>query len=638
MSQPSLQDLLHQAIEAERLGRFDDARALLREAAARGDEALTRDARLRLGRLLIHGGPPFYGEAEEVLSAARRQAEAEASPRALAVAIQLLALLARHRGRYDDAIALLDASPANHLADEPGWEVGQLHHYRGLIAADRHLLDRSEALYVQAFRTYQALRYTPGLAETTDSLANLMLKRGKTHRALAFARQSLDLKRALGDRFGEAISLGTLGRAFVLQLRYSEAEGAFERSLSLAVDLNDQRGVGIMLNSLGDVARLRNGLDAAAERFRSSLAVDRGPFNAMHAYLGMARVHLAAQQLDEAEAAADRMAETLAANPPIHGLPDALVGLRGAIAWRQGNAVEGERLLGEAIGALQRRGQDIDAIPFLYDLRDLYQAQGRLSEAVATMGQALDLLNAAGAEQGVLEAENWLRTVDPTALNRLVLGQHFPDYVVDSIVAGRLGRPPTSVQPITVLFSDIRDFTTMSEGLAADEIVELLNEWFGEAAQAIRNHGGVLDKFMGDGLMALFGLPQPRESAPADAVRAALAMRDGLATLNQRRAVLGGSEIRIGIGVHSGDAVVGFIGSHLRQSYTAIGDTVNTASRLEAATKLHPGCDILISQATEEGQTRYGVAETEFIGYEALKGKSERIAAYQVRGRLAAVH
>ena len=114
-------------------------------------------------------------------------------------------------------------------------------------------------------------------------------------------------------------------------------------------------------------------------------------------------------------------------------------------------------------------------------------------------------------------------------------------------------------------------------------------------------------------------------------MRAALEMRDALAAMNLRQQALGGKEIRVGIGVDCGEAVVGFIGSHLRQSYTAIGDVVNTASRLEGATKEYH-CDILISQSTFDDQQPYGVAETSFVGRLRVKGRQQEVPAYRVLG------
>jgi adenylate cyclase len=142
----------------------------------------------------------------------------------------------------------------------------------------------------------------------------------------------------------------------------------------------------------------------------------------------------------------------------------------------------------------------------------------------------------------------------------------------------------------------------------------------------------VVDKFIGDAIMAVFGVPGSRDDATADAVRAAIEMRDALASLNLRRRALAQREFQVGIGINTGEAVVGFIGSHLQQSFAAIGDVTNTASRLETATKDYPGCDILISQATEDVQRRLGVAETTFLGLAALKGKEQKVPVYQVIG------
>src|SRR5207244_2733044 len=132
-------------------------------------------------------------------------------------------------------------------------------------------------------------------------------------------------------------------------------------------------------------------------------------------------------------------------------------------------------------------------------------------------------------------------TVDSPSLARLALEQHFPDFLVEGVLGG-LRRPPNRKQPITVLFSDIRDYTTLTEGLPAEQIVELLNDWFSEATRVVRRHGGIIDKFIGDAVMALFGVPEPQEDAAARAVRAALELRDELFALNLRQRALGGRE------------------------------------------------------------------------------------------------
>jgi class 3 adenylate cyclase len=627
----SPQDLLDRALAAERQARFERACEILRQVVGTGDPSLALEARLRLGRILTLQGARHRDEAALVLREARGQAEQTRSPHHAARAVHLLALLERYRGNLDQAQQLLDQSPVFTLPGAPNLELGQYFHVRGLVAAGRNDLATAERLYFRAHQFYQEVRYDTGLAEVCDSLANLLLRRGNPRRALAFAQFSLELKRRVGDRRGEAISLGTVGRVYFLQARYPEARDAFLQDLALARELNDEPGVGIMLNSLGEVTLLLGELDTARGYYQENLAADRGPINALHAHLGLARVHLAAGRLDGAETAAGQMATLLGRHDQVPALRDALRGLRGAIAWRRGDLAEGERQLGEAVEGLRQKQADLDTVPFLYELRDLLHRQGRTPEAVKVMARALDLLSECGAERGVRDVEDWLRTADAPALIRLALERHFPDYLVENIVNGQLGRQPSKRQMVTVLFSDIRSYTTLAEGLDPEAVVELLNEWFTEVTRAVRHHGGVVDKFIGDGVMALFGVPEPREDAAADAVRAALAMRDALAALNLRNQALGGRAIRVGIGLHTGEAVVGFIGSHLRQSYTAIGDVVNTASRLESATKDY-GCDIIVSQETLQGQEPFGVAETEFLGKTKVKGRQQEVAVYKVLG------
>jgi class 3 adenylate cyclase/tetratricopeptide (TPR) repeat protein len=631
MPTPTLIQLMGQALDAERLGQFDKARDVLRQAIALDPSSGSLDARLLLGRLLSFGTREDQAEAEDQLTVARDQAEQDGASRKTATAIHLLALLERHRGRRERAEQLLQESPVAGHATIPGPERAQWLHYYGLLELDRGSLNNAERSFFRALQIYREARDEASAAQVCDSLANLLVRRGKSRVAEMFARMSLASKRAVGDRHGEAITLGTLGRACLLQARYDEAAEALAADLEIARELGDRRGVGIMLNSLGEVELLRKDLRAAEGYYREALGVEAGPAHASHVHIGLARALLAGGLPDDAAAECDQVGATLDAHPELIGLPDVLLGLRGAVAWRRGDYAEGERQLVAAIAALEAGGHTLDTVPLLYELRDLYQAQQWRAKAVGVMARALDLLSECGSERGVDDVKDWLRTVDTPKLIQLALERHFPEYLVEEILSSRMRRPRTRTQEVAVLFSDVRDYTTLTEGLGAEQIVELLNEWFTEATRAIRRHRGVVDKFIGDAVMALFGVPEPREDAAADAVRAALEMRDALAAMNMLNEALGGREIRIGIGIDCGKAVVGFIGSHLRQSYTAIGDTVNTASRLESATKEYR-CDTLISGAVEEVQQRFHVAETQFVGKLRLKGRTQEEPAYKVLG------
>ncbi|MFB2981973.1 GAF domain-containing protein [Microseira sp. BLCC-F43] len=180
---------------------------------------------------------------------------------------------------------------------------------------------------------------------------------------------------------------------------------------------------------------------------------------------------------------------------------------------------------------------------------------------------------------------------------------------------------------VTILFSDIRGYTTLTENLGAAEVVSLLNQYFETMVEAVFNHEGTLDKFIGDALMAVFGAPLPLENHGWMAVRAALDMRRRLAVFNDRRVMANQPKIKIGIGISSGEVVSGNIGSHKRMDYTVIGDGVNLSSRLESVTKEY-GCDIVLSEFTYNlCSDRIWVRELDKI---RVKGKHEAVKIYQL--------
>lgn len=177
-------------------------------------------------------------------------------------------------------------------------------------------------------------------------------------------------------------------------------------------------------------------------------------------------------------------------------------------------------------------------------------------------------------------------------------GRFLPEYVVQQILENpdsfKLGG---TNQTLTVLFADIRGFTRLSENAQPERVVQLLNNYFTAMSDIIFSHGGTLDKYIGDGLMALFGAPTATPDDACNAVAAAVAMQREMEVINEQLRAEGLAEIAIGIGLHTGVATVGYIGSERRSEYTAIGDTVNLAARLEQNSRAG---QILLSDATAQ--------------------------------------
>jgi adenylate cyclase len=182
-------------------------------------------------------------------------------------------------------------------------------------------------------------------------------------------------------------------------------------------------------------------------------------------------------------------------------------------------------------------------------------------------------------------------------------------------------------RPVTILFSDIRGFTSMAESMGPDAIAQLLTEYFSEMVEIIFEHGGTLDKFVGDAIMALWGAPIAHAGDPDRALRAAVAMQRGIARLNEQWVSAGRPEIGVGIGINYGDVFAGNIGSHRRLEYTVIGDAVNVAHRL--CSEAGPG-EILVSEAV--CQVVKDPADYEYLPATSLRGRTRSVQVYRVKG------
>ena len=180
---------------------------------------------------------------------------------------------------------------------------------------------------------------------------------------------------------------------------------------------------------------------------------------------------------------------------------------------------------------------------------------------------------------------------------------------------------------VTVLFSDIRGFTSLSENMSAEEVTNILNEYFSAMEPIVRKYNGIINKFIGDAIMAIFGEPIADDNHPANAVKCGYEMLLKVQELQKKWKEEGKPEIKIGIGINTGEVFIGNIGSENRMEYTVIGDTVNLASRLESYNKVYK-TSMLISQSTYDSTKE--LVEVNKISDVEIRGKVNKIDIYEV--------
>mgnify|MGYP002395822271 CR=1 FL=1 len=248
------------------------------------------------------------------------------------------------------------------------------------------------------------------------------------------------------------------------------------------------------------------------------------------------------------------------------------------------------------------------------DLEDALEEQKRAYEELRVTKIQLAETEAAAKLTDLFERfvpKEFLHRIAPDGLEHLRFGQADHDF-------------------ITILFSDIRSFIDLAETLSPQQLLDFLNAYFARMNEPIRQSKGFVDKFIGDGILALFDLPDHSDKDEAvSALHAAIAMQTGLQEWNRERADSGAPPVKMGIGIHSGHVIIGTVGSEQRMDSTVLGDAVNLASRLEGLTKFY-GSSILISEATFEllpPDHAFLIRELDLV---QVKGKQEPVRIYEV--------
>lgn len=314
-----------------------------------------------------------------------------------------------------------------------------------------------------------------------------------------------------------------------------------------------------------------------------------------------------------------------------------------------------------------RKGQKLGVVRIGYSMADFMAAQRKSKALIAVMslilisiGLAFTLWTAMRIAQPIRILADAARKIGEGDLdltvaidsggretrelgrsfNQMIAGLKERDFVKDTFgkymtkqVADEILKNPGMIAPggkkqeVTILFSDIRGFTTFAEGRPPDEVLSHLNEYMSAMVDVIIKYQGTVDKFIGDAIMAVYGSPLIREGDTLRAVKTALEMQQRLNELNESWARVGKPPFNIGIGINTGEVIVGNIGGIRRMEYTVIGDNVNTASRIEGLTKNY-GCPIIISRSTYEKVKDNVIANK--LESAAVKGKSQSVELFQL--------
>jgi class 3 adenylate cyclase len=248
-----------------------------------------------------------------------------------------------------------------------------------------------------------------------------------------------------------------------------------------------------------------------------------------------------------------------------------------------------------------------------------YQVTSQAVSGVASAGTALAL----GLYVGI--RRKYLARLHERALFARALASFLPPEVAELIEASPSALSLQGELEVTVLFSDIRGFSTFAEQVPPRQAAEVVGRHLAAMAEVVRAHGGMLDKFAGDAVMAVFGAPKPVADHAGRAVRCALAMQRRQAELNAEARALGLPASDIGIGLNSGTVIAGLIGGAGRVDYTVIGDAVNVAQRLQSEAKAG---EILASAAT---MARCAWPEAQPAGTRLLKGRQQPVEVYRLQ-------
>jgi class 3 adenylate cyclase/predicted negative regulator of RcsB-dependent stress response len=532
-----------------------------------------------------------------------------------------------------------------HQIELTTYDAGRFWHLHGLLAwrldgviyPAWRALNRSVAL-LQEVDTPAARAY---LARVFDTCGQLLQHQDLLSEAQIEYELALRLRDPM-DEAGIALTEGNLGRLCMERGDFQAAALHLERDLHIVTRIAPKltRLRAQLLSHLGTCALEGGDLEASRAYFQQSATLAQQDQNALgltFCALGLGKLALRSTDLPEAQrqiTLGHTYLEQASVDPAFkESIQGLLHQLQGEIFLQHQQAPQAIQAFEQALRCLEHTPgtSPVERVHVLYGLARARRLNGDDRQVSLLLRESLRRLDATAVEhlRTTIEAElhrdfheSWLLH----AAGRFI-GQEHIEFLLEQ--AGRGGFRGDR-QEVTILFSDIRNFTSIAEAMTPEQLITFLNDYLGHMTRCVESYGGMVDKFIGDAVMAVFSLPTTQPDDAERAVLAALLMRVELERFN-RKMPSGTPHLAIGVGLHSGPVIAGLIGSPQKRSYTVIGDAVNTASRLENLTKLLGG-SILISAEIVQRLPRADRFLLRPLGSYRMKGKETPVEVFDVMG------
>ncbi|HPN95129.1 MAG TPA: tetratricopeptide repeat protein [bacterium] len=574
-------------------------------------------------------GTKLFEEALDMLSTSLPD-DADAK-RLMALIRNQLGFISARARRFDAAVEHFQQS-IELLRNRPAdTAIGETYRLLGEIYSERGQNMQSERALKKALKTFEDAGAVYETARTFRSIGVNFLSTGELDKAIYFLDESISLLEKLGIEAELPMAYSTKAKACVMMEEYAQAESLFTKDFNIAKKSENKHSLAFSYFHLARIRRLLGRSHTAEDFLKRSLDLFNEVNNREMAALTMLEMALCASARRDTKTATDLCAKAQSVFEASKNQENIACELltRGIVLREAKRRQMARRCYEDCIRIHEKLNPAaLELAEAHFEFAMFWREESDKKSATRHILNAIEITEKLGLTKKLSKYLAALNDINPEAgagmrLSR-IMGKSGAEQMIKTKDEDKL---TVEQKNLTVFFTDIRGFTTISETLSLEELNSFLNDFYTSVTQVIIRFGGLINKFIGDEVMALFNIDGALEDHPARALKAAVELVRTMGEVNMIRERRGETPIHLGIGVNCGDVLIGTFGSSLRQDYTAIGDTVNTAARLQA--KAGPG-EIVVSQKVYDAASDV-IAEAEDMGEIPLKGKDRAARLWKIK-------